>query len=113
MMPAVLSYAQIVLVVLFLSSWAKAADPRDIDAAINDAVKFLYSQQKDGTWEREFDKHGDQTTGQTALVVHALLTAGESHQDERIVKAIDYLRKTPTTGVYALGMRCQVWSQLP
>lgn len=104
--------AAIVVFVLFATS-VFAADPRDVDAAINDAVKFLYSQQKDGNWEREFDKHGDQSTGQTALVVHALLTAGESHQDERIVKAIDYLKKTPTTGVYALAMRCQVWSQLP
>ncbi|CAN5424685.1 DUF4159 domain-containing protein [soil metagenome] len=106
--------AQVVAIAIALAgSCVFAADPRDIDAAVTDGVKYLYSQQKDGTWERDFDKHGDQSTGQTALVVHALLAAGESHQDQRIIKAIDYLRKTPTTGVYALGMRCQVWSQLP
>ncbi|MBC8106900.1 MAG: DUF4159 domain-containing protein [Anaerolineae bacterium] len=108
--------ALVVVVLIALSvfgSTSRAANPRDVDAAINDAVKYLYSQQQDGKWEREFDKHGDQSTGQTALAVHALLSAGESHQDERIVKAIDYLKKTPSTGVYALALRCQVWSQLP
>src|SRR5258706_14476404 len=88
--------------------------PRDVDAAIVNGKKFLFSEQsKDGTWEREFDKHGDQRTGQTALVVHSLLSAGESHQDPRIAKAIEYLKTVPTTGVNALGVRCQVWSELP
>src|SRR5262245_14804954 len=91
-----------------------AVSPRDVDAAILNGTKWLYSQQaKDGTWEREFDKHGDQKTGQTALVVLALLSAGENHQDERLVSAIDYIKSTPTTGVYALGVRCQLWSELP
>ncbi|WP_428940416.1 DUF4159 domain-containing protein [Fontivita pretiosa] len=91
-------------------------DPQRIDAAIARARDFLYKQQKDDNWESEdnFDnKHGDQKTGQTALVVYTLLAAGESPQDPRIVKAVEYLKKTQTSGVYALGMRCQVWLHLP
>src|SRR3954468_10229874 len=88
--------------------------PRDVDAAILNGKNYLFSQQaKDGSWEKDFDKHGDQKTGQTALVVHALISAGENHQDERLVKAIDYLKSTQTTGVYALGVRCQLWGELP
>jgi len=90
-----------------------AADPREIDVAITKAKKYLYDQQNGGIWEKEFDKHGDQVTGQTALVVHALLSGGESYKDDRLAQAIEYLKKTPTTGVYALSMRCQVWADLP
>ena len=31
----------------------------------------------------------------------------------RLAPAIDYLKKNGTTGVYALGVRCQVWLMLP
>src|SRR3954454_17100768 len=66
---------------LFVStSAALAADPRLIDVAIKNGKQYLYSQQRDDAWEAEFEKHGDQKTGQTALVVEALLAAGESHQ---------------------------------
>jgi hypothetical protein len=101
------------LLVGLAPSFSMAADPREIDVAIFKAKKYLYEQQNGGIWEREFDKHGDQKTGQTALVVHALLSAGESYKDDRLQQAIEYLKKTPTTGVYALSMRCQVWGDLP
>src|SRR5689334_5430059 len=96
-----------------IPSRARAADPREIDVAIFKAKKFLYDQQQEGIWERDFDKHGDQKTGQTALVLHALISAGESYKDERLERAIDYVKKTPTTGVYALSLRCQLWADLP
>src|SRR5439155_13003234 len=87
-----------------------AATRAQIDDAIASAKTWLYKQQQpDGTWEISFEEHGDQKTGQTALVLYALLSAGESHQDPRLAKAIEYLKKTDTTGVYALGVRCQVW----
>src|SRR2546430_1929217 len=100
-------------VVLSLTCPARSATSDQIDKAIADARDYLYSQQKDGTWERDFDKRGDQSTGQTALVVCALLATGQSPQDPRIAKAIEYLKTNETSGVYALGMRCQAWQALP
>ncbi|MGH7176709.1 MAG: DUF4159 domain-containing protein [Tepidisphaeraceae bacterium] len=92
---------------------ASAGTTESVEQAIADGKKFLFSQQQDGAWEREFDKHGDQATGQTALVIYALLACGESHQDPRIAPAIEYLKNNETTGVYALAIRCQVWLALP
>lgn len=91
-----------------------AVPPASIDAALERAKAYLYSQQKDGNWEQDMgDIHGDQRTGMTALVVYSLLSMGESAQDPRLIPAIDYLKKSSTDGVYALGMRCQVWLMLP
>src|SRR3954467_7567735 len=98
-----------------LTCWsgARAASIDSIDRAIVNGREWLYKQQTGDNWEFEIDKHGDQKTGHTALVVYSLLLSGEAHQDPRIVKGIDYLKKTETTGAYALGMRCQVWLSLP
>src|SRR4051812_9792533 len=102
------------LVVLLLASIAHAATQEQIRQVVDRSKSFLYSQQlEDGTWEAKFFGHGDQKTGQTALAVCALLASGESRTDPRLEKAIEYLRKTPTTGVYALGLRCQIWLALP
>ncbi|HVT90885.1 MAG TPA: DUF4159 domain-containing protein [Tepidisphaeraceae bacterium] len=90
-----------------------AIDSAKIDSSLERAVSWLYKQQKGDNWEQSFDVHGDQATGQTALAVYALLSAGQSSQDARIVKAIEYLKTHEATGVYALGMRCQVWLNLP
>src|SRR3954452_12977139 len=92
---------------------AHAASLDSIERAVVNGKEWLYKQQTGDNWEVEIDKHGDQKTGHTALVVYALLLSGEPHQDPRILKAIDYLKKTDTTGVYALGVRCQVWLSLP
>ena len=105
----------VVIMVSFLAAPASAASPEQIKKSVDKAKEWLYKQQKpDGTWEYDLAKwHTGQVTGQTALVVYALLSSGESHQDQRINKAIDYIRKTDTTGVYALGMRMQIWSMIP
>jgi hypothetical protein len=102
------------LYVLLCCCCADAATPAQVRQAIDKAKAYLYSQQKsDGTWEASFEPHGDQKTGQTALATYALLSSGESHQDSHLVPAIVYLKKTETTGIYALGVRCQVWLNLP
>src|SRR5688500_14996548 len=107
------------LALLACSAGAHASatvDPQAVDAAIAKAKVWLYSQQRDGNWERSLEglgEHGDQTTGHTAMVTYALLAAGEDHKDPRIQRAVEYLLKTPATGVYALGMRCQVWLFMP
>src|SRR5262249_33804847 len=100
--------------IVALGGVASAATQQEIKQVIERSKDFLYSQQlEDGTWEAPFFGHGDQKTGQTALAVLALLSAGGRRTDPRLEKAIDYLRKTPTTGVYALGLRCQIWLALP
>src|SRR4051812_45491321 len=98
-----------VVLLCFAPSLAPAASLAQINQTITKSKTWLYDQQQsDHTWERDFSGHGDQKTGQTALAVYALLSAGESRQDPRLAAAIEYLKKTDTTGVYALGMRCQV-----
>ena len=105
-------------VFLLLPSCAFAAvEPARVDLALKHARDYLYAKQSGDNWEQAIpgkpEAHGDQKTGYTALVVYALLSAGESHQDPRIAKAIEYLKQNDTTGVYALGVRCQVWLKLP
>jgi hypothetical protein len=102
-----------VLLVVAVSLTSRAATPEQINQAITKAKAYLYRTQKGDNWETPLQYHGDQATGQTAVAVYALLANGENHQDPRIAKAIEYLKKTPTTGVYALGERCVVWSSLP
>jgi hypothetical protein len=92
---------------------ARAATPEEVDAALARAKKFIYAQQKDDNFEQKMNEPWVQQTGHTALAVYALLAAGESHQDPRIAKAIEYLKKTETKGVYATGVRCLVWNALP
>lgn len=106
---------------------ARAADPTpsatELDASIKKGVEWLYEQQKDGNWEQsaarkpgeafDDDITGGQWGGQTALCVYALLMAGEKPTDPRLKQAVDFLRTADIKGVYALGVRCQVWLNLP
>jgi hypothetical protein len=107
------STARVLVLIAILSTRAYAVTTDQIDKALEKAKNYIYSQQKDDNWEQPLEWHGDQSTGQTALAVYALLANGENPQDPRIVKAVEYLKKTPTTGVYALGVRCQVWLFMP
>ena len=59
------------------------------------------------------DPKAGQFTGRTALAVLALLNGGESSSDPRVQKAVEFVLKNKTTGVYALGLRCQLWLALP
>jgi hypothetical protein len=65
------------------------------------------------TWDP--DRHGQkaQVGGYTALVVLALLYAGESYQDPRIRDAVAHLEAAPLEGTYAVAVRAHVWAQLP
>jgi hypothetical protein len=49
----------------------------------------------------------------TAIATYALLAAGESPQDKRVQQAIEFLRKANITGVYAMGIRANVWDLIP
>ncbi|CAN5375196.1 DUF4159 domain-containing protein [soil metagenome] len=91
---------------------ARAATPEEVDDAIKKAIDVLYSTQKGDNWEN--GAGGDkQETGLTALVVYGLLAAGEKPQTPKIAAAIEYLKKNPTKGIYALGLRAQVWNLIP
>ena len=104
----------VIACIVLIAPVARAdVDPKQIDASIESAKKFLYDRQKDGNWERASEMRGDQPTALTAMAVYALLSSGESDHDPRILKAVEYLEKTPASGAFALGVRCQVWLLLP
>ncbi|MDB5303130.1 MAG: A-macroglobulin complement component [Phycisphaerales bacterium] len=119
--------AALLLAVLFASfagTPARGATPAEVDAAIEKAKAFIYSQQKaNGHWEpdngRVGTKHnhdkmqGDSFGGFSSLATYALLAGGEDYKDPRLVKAIDFLAKADVIGIYSLGLRSQVWLQLP
>ncbi len=100
-----------------------AATSAEIEAAISKGRDYLYSvQAADGTWESvpgpqkdatDQSANGGQYSGHTALIVYALLSAGDKASDPKLSRAVEFLKKTDTLGTYALGVRCQVWLMLP
>lgn len=114
--------AVVAVLVAFAADRAGAATPAELERALDRAKSFLYSQQKNGNWEKSqkrrnstdgHDVTGSQFGGLTGLAVLALLTAGENSQDERLAPAIEFLKKADVVGTYALGVRCQVTLMLP
>lgn len=114
------------LLLALVAAPARAADSKEVSDALEKAKAYLYSVQKNGTWEETMTQPDDKTmlaerqsvkggqwTGQTALAVYALLAAGEKPQSAKLAPAIDFLKKNPSAGVYALGLRMQVWLELP
>src|SRR4051812_33470963 len=99
------------------------ASPEMIDAAIKKGADYLFGKQKNGNWEfaekrdpttKPYDYNtGGQWGGKTALVTYALLAADQSPQDQRMVQAVNWLRRAELVGTYAIGMRAQVWNNLP
>lgn len=103
-----------------------AATPK-VDASVKRAVKWLYSQQKaGGYWEHDprrnpnadthlffGDLQGPTHGGWTALVTFALLEAGEKATDERMIRAIAWLRAADLRSVYSISLRCMVFAKLP
>jgi len=110
-------------VLMAVAAPASAATPEQIDAALAKAKAWLYKAQKpDGTWEQSDapqanqvanSQTGGQWGGRTAIATYALLAAGESPQDPRLAKAIEFLKKADIRGTYALALRAQVWYFLP
>src|SRR4051794_34185990 len=100
---------------------ASAASPKEVNDAIDKAVKYLYELQQDSNWELvqapagdgKPDVRGKQWGGLTAMATYALLAAGQNPQDERVAKAITWLLDNELTGTYAVGLRAQVWQFLP
>ncbi len=133
-------YSVRVVIALVISGWlagsaattAQAASAEQIESSLRKGVEYVYKQQtKTGHWELTEARTGPganssfndndagqdtgaaQWTGRTALAVYALLAAGEKPQDPRIQQAVEFMLKNDTNGVYALGLRCQVWMLMP
>ena len=118
--------AALMLVACLGGTTAKAAvTPRQINAAIDKAKRFIYRKQlMEGRWEKDPSRigtdhaaykemQGDTYGGYTALCTYALLAGGESPNDPRIKAAIQFLKHCDMVGVYAIAMRLQVWLLIP
>jgi hypothetical protein len=105
---------------------------QDVQKAIDQAVKFLWSTQRpDGTWTPielilvrgekpgrtrigKFDEKDRLGTmpfpvGTTALMCFALLESGVSPKDPQMVRSLRWLAQQDTTKTYSLGLRANVW----
>ncbi len=97
---------------------ARAATPEEVKAAITKAKNYLHAHQnKDGNWEEvekpdpqgtQADVKGKQWGGLTSIATYALLAAGENPLAE-LAKPIKFLKEAKIEGIYATGLRCQVW----
>jgi hypothetical protein len=114
---------KLILILALVCRPAMAASPEDVQAAIDRAKAFLYSQQNsDGNWEQSakplgdktpYDPAGGQWGGLTALATYSLLAAGESPRNPRLAAAIRFLETAEVRGIYAIGLRAQIWGYLP
>jgi len=109
---------------MFASTTGSGATPDQIDNAIAKGQKFLLGLQKPtGQWENDLKRvgtahnwekmQGDSFGGFTAIATYALLASGEDANDPQIAKAIDFLRTADVIGIYALGLRANVWQLIP
>ena len=113
------------LLIVTASQTLQAASTQQVDEAIKRATKYLLTQQKDGHWELfpppspadvatgQPTLKGGQWGGATSLATYSLLAAGENPQSDPMKKAMAFLADAKIVGIYALGMRAQVWSYLP
>ncbi|MCC7349234.1 MAG: DUF4159 domain-containing protein [Phycisphaerales bacterium] len=107
-------------IVLIGSVCSHAANPRQVELMLDKGVEYLYSRQKEDNWEQSAfrQQSGDpsvttQWGGLTSLAVYALLSAGQSPQNPRLAPSIAFLKQARIEGIYALGLRAQVWNLLP
>jgi hypothetical protein len=78
-----------------------------VKSAIEKGARFLWSkQQTDGGWPAYGKPRAGlyYRTGPGAMAIYALLKSGVNPQEPRIVKALQWLKKTPETMTYSLGM---------
>ena len=73
--------------------------------AIKRGVEYLkHSQSQDGTWP----DYVNNTGGVTALCTLALLTAGESPDNDQMARAISYVRGLPPEKTYVVALQTMV-----
>ena len=93
---------------------AAAGSAEAVRQSLAKATAFLLAAEKGGNWEGSpsFAYYKAQKTGWTALALDALLSAGVSPREPGVEAAVKFLKANPTDGVYALGLRMQVWQRL-
>jgi hypothetical protein len=96
-----------------------------IVAAMKRAIDFLFKNQANGNWESVASwsrdpLEGDQKGGETALVLLALLEAGQSIDDPRLkfrspelTPVVDYVMKLQSDRTYVLGIQAAAIALLP
>ena len=108
-----------VLVMIMLGvSWFNGANtfgqnneltPAAVSASINQCVEFLMRRQENegrrGSWPGHYPEYG---TGQTSLVTLALLSAGQSIKQPKIVKALDFIRSNKSERTYTAALKIMV-----
>ncbi|MEX0776564.1 MAG: DUF4159 domain-containing protein [Phycisphaeraceae bacterium] len=105
-----------VIGLLVFACCAQALTDEEVGEAIEKIkARFYQTQGADGSWEGAGGGHaaGRNIGGNTAIVVYALLTAGDSPQKPQLAKALAYLRQVEMEGTYAIGLRAHVWAHLP
>ncbi|MAE65075.1 MAG: hypothetical protein CMJ18_12465 [Phycisphaeraceae bacterium] len=100
------------------AAWGADAPPvtdRQVVETIDRLKTWLYSRfdETHGHWEPRSDPNSSNFGGVTALVVTALLTAGEPPQVRPLARAIDFLSKAKLDGTYEVAVRAHVWASLP
>src|SRR5665213_637300 len=98
---------------------SRAATPAEVDKAIEKAKAFLYQHENaNGNWEEvqkpdpkggQADVKGKQWGGLTSIATYALMAAGEGPQSAKLARPIAFLKQANIEGIYATGLRCQVW----
>lgn len=107
----VLTLALAVSPILAQTQLREVADT-DIDRAIEEAKRFLYGQQQpDGRWF-DWTPEVPTGTGHTALVLFALLEAGENPQYEKFAQGLDWLCKQQSDNTYVVAVRAMVLSEV-
>jgi hypothetical protein len=113
---------------------ARAASPDAVDKAIAKAQQYLISAQHGDNWEtsptrkpgaESNDTNSCQWGGLTSIATYALLASGVKSDDAHVSSAVNFLLKSiqnagigsaanaDLIGIYAIGLRCQVWESLP
>ena len=84
---------------------------RDVHAAINRGLAFLFKIQKpDGTWETRYSPAHE--GGFEALVATTALSAGRDPEDAKLKAALSYLTQLDPQTVYVRAMRTMVYARL-
>jgi hypothetical protein len=96
----------------------QAMTDKKVDQTLEELVKWLYDKQaEDGAWYGAYHAGPDEAQskndwGPSSMALLALLSAGESAKEPKIVAGLKRVTQEEITGLYALSMRTQMLSKL-
>jgi hypothetical protein len=98
---------------------APTISEKEVEDAIKLKVQYLYNAMNaQGHWENFPTRDGLESTndrdfgGRTALVMLALLYAGEDWKNDTLIKPLKFLMETEFKGTYVVGIRSSLWSKM-